>query len=230
MVIQTNNRKILLTATATAKTYAWCNVILIDEDKNTLYGNYQLKWPVGKNTYQIPMPVTPQKVTVKIENKPIFDILISHAQLITLPLPVGNIVADYIEWIVWFCKNASILAYKQYNMPNRSFHINYMHQIIHPEYGVLQTPARIHELTDEIQIAGIDFKRYSFTARLAVTLHEFYHNYRNTDNETEADLAAVSTMRYMGYSAEQIMESFLEFLSNSKENKQRITEIYNYLF
>jgi len=86
------------------------------------------------------------------------------------------------------------------------------------------TPARIHATKDFIQVSKVDFLTMTLPRRVIILLHEYSHNYinDNPENESEADLHALSIYLSHGYPFMEAIYAFTKILHNNEQSIERL--------
>jgi len=195
----------------------------------------------GSATLFVRMPISPQKVIVKIYNDhgmggfEVADIkkreLLKKIDAIDFP---SAHVYEFIRFAEKFCYNLSQLpADKEYYSQYGHFTIRLYDELYNANGGKSNTPSRIGRRTGIIEVNKAMMLSYTFPMRMAILCHEFAHKFLNEDesNETEADLNGLLIYLGLGYPRIEAYEAFLTVFigSPSEANKKRYEVIENFI-
>ncbi len=139
---------------------------------------------------------------------------------------------SYIDFCQRFSYNAGILPSGTYKSDDGRYTIEYMPTI--SEGGKeLSTCARISKDDGHIQVSMKKFDPMSVPMRIVILLHEFSHFYmnENIDDESEADLNALSIYLGLGYPRIEASDAFTESFMGApyEANGQRYQLIRRYI-
>jgi len=236
-VFETKGKPSVLELTCKSNTFAPCSFDVIVYDKQRLKSYYSRQNYLVSQAQKltINLPVTPNKIGVQVEpvnfDLQLFEIKPEIKPLATLSKGLSPEVYGFMKWAKWFCINASILPDKiYYQQPKGKYYINYMPVIVDDQFGEQITPARIHNKTNEIQVAADYFMPLSIPSRMVVMAHEISHNIWKNDEEFVPDQSACEICKMLGYTPEQIWDGFEEFMIDTPLNRERKKLIYNTLF
>lgn len=232
--IPTKKRKLVLNFQLNADNRMMVRAVGYDKEKqNTFYFDRSEQIAPGRNTLIFPLPISPNTLYVKFHDM-ITELPVSEADLSVTELKQqinhrDPMVKKFFEFAEWFSVNAGTLRHGPYNCHCGGFWINYMDRIIDDEEGEQFTPARIEREIDEIQIASKKFRGYTIFMRPVILTHEFFHNYDNTSDETQADLRAIDLLMSMGYPTWEIENAFEKVFSDNLENMRRMRIIKEHI-
>jgi len=159
------------------------------------------------------------------------------------PILMKKDTVSFVKFAQQFSENASILSagkYKPsiYRSDDSKFHIDYYNRIFDRETKkFMSTPARIGHTSGIIEVAKIDFLKYTVPMRMIILLHEYAHKYLNpTVNkpiayETGADINALHIYLALGYPPTEAHFAFLNVFkdSNHEANVRRYKIISDFI-
>jgi len=155
---------------------------------------------------------------------------------------------EFVKFIMNFCMECGYMP-AGFSYKDNGFDIRYM-EFIPLNGGVHPTPARIHKTDDFIEVSKMHFNKMPVPRRFAILLHEYSHNFKNSnpDSEEEADLWAARIYRQCGFPRMEFLYAFskmfvkyepgeLEKLMENEAfrqayeaNAERLNKVYNYLY
>lgn len=204
-------------------------------DPNTKFFDRYIEPNFGNtNSIDITMPLSPNKLEILFVNQTnnddnAFSLQGIEADYLT---PIGvDLTRNHYNTVLWFqkfCRDASFLPDGIYRELGGNLWINYMTQIT--ENGqILDTPARVHHDTGEIQINSTKFRTYTIPQRFVILCHEdSHHRWDNTD-ETFCDMEALRIALGLGFPKSECIYSFTDILSDTHQNRSRMNQIVNYI-
>lgn len=206
--------------------------------KNTYFTN---RWMVinGKKSLFVRMPVSGLVSIIEIYNEANGNVKNDSSFKVTgitkIPLRRKLDVVDlrdpdvksFIKFATRFCFQAGVMPTGTYRSGDGRFSIVYAPEIISSNSGaVLNTPARTNKDNGQIEWAQSKCVGMTVPMRMAITLHEFSHFYRNQriDDETEADLNALLIYLGLGYPRIEACEAFLDTFIKSSQGPTPLNE------
>ncbi len=151
-----------------------------------------------------------------------FDIV----DMMNLPL------MSFINFCQRFCFNAGVLPSGTYKSDDGKYTIQYFPTLT--EKGrELSTCARISKSDGTIQVSQAKFDPMTVPMRMVILLHEWSHFYKNKniDNESEADINALSIYLGLGYPRIEASDAFTEAFMGApyEANGQRYELIHRFI-
>lgn len=196
--------------------------------------------------FDLKFPLTPKVLEIKIYNNSngnvrdgqdtTFSVTkFEPVKLKTNPLWQSNNDQSFIHFASQFSENASILSSgvrrpSIYRSNDAKFTIDYYDNILDKKTGqIINTPARIGHTTGIIEVSKSDFIEYTVPMRMIILLHEYSHKYKNEEinraieDETSADICALSMYLSLGFSEVEAQRAFLTVFkgANNKMNEKR---------
>jgi hypothetical protein len=211
---------------------------------NTFY--YKRKVKIDKKfPFDLKFPLTPKVLSIAIynesnglrQNDPSFKVTrFEPAPLKTHDLWMSQKDHSFINFAKQFAENASILSSGVrkpaiYRSNDAKFEIDYYDQIRDRKTGKpVNTPARIGHKSGIIEVSKKDFIKYTVPMRMIILLHEYSHKWKNGDigrpieDETAADINALSMYLSMGFSEVEAQKAFLTVFkgANNAANERRM--------
>lgn len=182
--------------------------------------------PGRRHTFYCGMPISPKQLRVQIfdQNDRIFNrqnFLVSQPRLVglkTLQISLDQYTADFLKFAEYMAVNMPYLQTgKNYRLDNR-FEIRLYHDL------ETSTPARIHSTENFIEVSKSDFLKMTIPRRIIILLHEYAHNYlnNNPENESEADINALTIYLARGYPFMEAVYAFTKILYDNDQSVQRL--------
>lgn len=213
---------------------------------NREYGNIKNGKPFyGTKVFRIPLPILPDNLKIVVtDNKTkkslgleIVDISIK--KLNTRKKPLEKDIADYVDFIKEFTKNAHYLENGLYTSKNEKWKISITDQ---PYNFYLNSPiVGATAVTDHhsgiIQVERREFLKLTVSGMMITLLHEFIHYFLDTKDEQLCDIKGLEIYLNEGFSQieaitglESIFQSHLANHNTSPEHlkqmEDRIENIY----
>ncbi len=210
---------------------------------NSVYFDRDIEFFSGHKEFDIPMPVTPDKLKVcalDLDSIGPDNVKINYIKAV--PLLQGPVFfmnkddMEFYNFMEWFAKNSGHLKAKGtvYYSPSRKFEIKLSDRIYNDDGTVSTTPARTFRPGGEIEISKEKFDKMTVYMRVLILLHERMHIRANTQDEEVADRYAVETYVKMGYPKTEALYSFIKVFTpiNKKHEAallQRTDKLNNFL-
>ena len=184
--------------------------------------------PGERHVFYFGMPISPQQLTVQIfdQDNRMYSrpetFQVGQPTLVALktaPVDMTQDDKDFLEFAEWIAVNMPTLKPgKTYYLDDGKYEIQLFDDLD------TSTPARIHSSEDYIQVSKVDFLTMTIPRRIVILLHEYAHNFMNNDkeNESEADLHALSIYLSMGF---PFMESIYAFTKIFHDNQQSVERL-----
>lgn len=197
--------------------------------KNTVYFNrgYGCRLPgiplfSGTRTLRIPMPITPEMLTLSVRNDVGFDnvrLVKADARPIKKKkLELSKEEKDFISFAYDFARDAGTIDTDTYISDYDNFIVRYLPVLKNRDSGkVLSTPARINRRTGIKEVAREKFIKYTVFMRIIILFHEFFHWFWNTRSEQKADRGAIDWALSLGFPETEVMYAFTRVFP--KKNK-----------
>ena len=201
--IPSKNKRFIITVGITAIAPAIIGILLYDP--TTAYSDYFRrkvtfsikKGQRGYREIQIPVPVSPRRLTLEIYNKRTGD---ENGFKVTKfeidKMPKAKIWASperhrFMDFAIDFAQKAGFTKAGFYPSQNHEFLIQYLPAILDQDGVELVTPARIHKQMPRVQLSQKMFRRFTVPVRVAILSHEGCHYFMNTRSEKNADLCGL---------------------------------------
>jgi len=183
--------------------------------------------PGQRRTFFFGMPISPGKLKVQIfdQDNRMFSrpdgYQIGNPRLVALrtaPINLSKESTDFLHFAEWLAVNLpNLQAGKDYVL-DKKFKIQLFSDL------PTSTPARIHATDDYIQVSKVDLLTMTVPRRIIILLHEYAHNYlnNNPNNESEADLNALTIYLAKGYPFMEAVYAFTKILHDNDQSVQRM--------
>jgi hypothetical protein len=190
---------------------------------NTLY--FRSRFLIsGEDEVVLNCPQSPilLKILVWSENDEPFE---CHANVVPLDVPAPT--DPVIIFIERFARRAGRLRPGLYSADNVPFKIQLMRNIYTDDGNIHSTPARISTERPLIQVSKTKFNEDTIPERIIILLHEYSHNFKNSDqdNELEADQNALETYNNLGYPKMEAVNAFGDIMDDTDNNAQRMLNL-----
>lgn len=237
--INTNNKPCLIKIYLEVKAPQRISIAGYDNDPqhaNTVYfvrskqvnGKECLKQPI-----EIPMPLTPGKLTLEIgQENGAFGSYINIVKIDVADMPTTTVVfpkdvLEYYNFIKTYCEQAGWPSTK---VP--SFYVSKDENYVIWAKENLDgdgTPARVNRRTGVVKVNLEKFLSFTVYMRIFIMLHEFIHYSEQTTDETRCDLGALRIYLGMGYPKSEANYAMTKVFDNSPEALKRVGILHNYL-
>lgn len=227
------------------KTDSQQQIRVIVSDADQIHTEFTNRYSVinGNDYFYVRMPLAPRVAVVKVFNDDEkkghdegFSFIKSGIWQMPLERKMVEVdihkpeVRQFVNLAQRFSYNAGTLATQYYKGGEILFH--YMPFLMNGKVKA-NTPARVGEITGEIEISAEKFIDYTVPMRMAILCHEFAHYYKNTNmySEIEADLQGLLIYLGLGYPRIEAYQAFIEtFIGAQTElNRKRITIIKRFI-
>jgi hypothetical protein len=160
------------------------------------------------------------------------------------PIWLSEADRSFLNFAEKFATNASLYSATQpggipsiYKSDDGRFTIKYYDIIRNKDGTFATTPARIGQVSGDIEVSKRDFLRYTIPGRMAILLHEYAHKYINQrtgakpSDESRADINAMNIYLSMGYSPIEALLVFLDVFdtANTRSNQLRYLNLREYV-
>lgn len=151
----------------------------------------------GQREISIPVPVSPDNLTLDIYNKSTGkDDGFKIEQFKVEPMSSAEVWASperhkFMDFAIKFAQKAGYAQPGFYHSPDHDFLIQYLPTITDPMGQELVTPARIHRQMPRVQLSQKLMKQFTVPVRVAILSHEGCHFFKNTRSEKRADLCGI---------------------------------------
>jgi hypothetical protein len=144
-----------------------------------------------------------------------------------VPLDVPAPTDPVILFIERFARRVGRLRPGVYGGPGVPFKIQLLRNIYTDDGDIHPTPARIAIDQPVIQVSKTKFDDDTIPERIIILLHEFSHNFLNSDqdNELEADQNALDTYNQLGYPKMEDVNAFGDIMADTDSNAQRMLNL-----
>jgi len=220
----------------TIKTNDYQDIIIAGFDtysENTKF--FFREMPVkGTKEYIFNLPLAPNNIDIVIWEKT--EGIISKSSKFKIVSLVKNdfkqkiflvdyLTANFIKFSNDFCLKASNIRPAVYRDKNSMFKIELFAELDTP------TPARIHKLTNVIQVNKKMFDKMTVPSRIMILYHEFAHNYLNEDinDEEAADSNGLILYKAGGFPKIEAVYAFSQIFSEHETHYDRLSKLINEL-
>lgn len=216
-------------------------IIGYDADANILNADYfrrELFIDKGGNKFIFNMPTSPKELEIVIfdpsnkENDDWYKVMsVEKTALKQFPLMCDRITSDFVHFSEWFSQQCGSKPVNNYTDPKRQFLLK-MRDVLPDENGIhVPTPARTHKTKNFIEVHRESYYGMTVPMRHIITLHEYSHNFLNDEqnNETQADLNALSLYMPLRYSYVEAIYAFTRIFGDTDNNVSRLNFIDEYL-
>ncbi len=196
----------------------------------------------GKHYIDVPMPITPNKLSFLLydKNRPDSNEL-KVSNLYAAPLAF-NITSPYntekdIEFYIflfWFCEHFKTLPAGHYYSEHKNFSIDYTNKIFNEDGTESTTPSRVNRVTAEIEVSKGKCKVMTVYMMAMILLHEYFHYRIKSTDEEAVDAKAMVMYKDMGFPSSEALYSFINVFdpktdSHSAALKQRTEKLFAFL-
>jgi len=216
-------------------------VIGYDANPNIINSDYfrrELFLDKGDNQFVFNMPTSPKELEILIfnpkdENDDSFYKVSSivTTDLKQFPLITDKLTKDFVLFSENFSKVCGCKSLNDYTDRKKQFLITMKDRLLDEDGNIVPTPARTHKLLDYIEVHKPSYDAMTVPMRHIINLHEYCHNFLNDerDNETQADLNALSLYMPLRYSYVEAMYAFTNIFGDTDTNVDRLNYIDQYL-
>lgn len=210
--------------------------------KDTVYFNrgYGCRLPgiplfTGTRTLLIPMPLSPQMLTLSVSNDVGFDnvrLVKADAQpLKKKKIKLTDEQKDFISFAYDFARDAGTIDTDTYVSDYENFIVRYLPVLKNRDTGKnLSTPARVNRRTGIKEVAREKFIKYTVFMRIIILFHEFFHWFWDTRSERAADRGAIDWALSLGFPETEVMYAFTKvFPSGNKALTKREKDNIDYI-
>ena len=201
----------------------------------------------GTRLIYFSLPVTPKELNIccydiNEKNNLGFEINVEKERLTTYNVWIDSETKDFLKLAVYF---AQVCGFEQASTKGRifqtedeKFKIKYYPVIVDVKTNrAMNTPARIGHSTGNIDVAKIQFDKYTVAMRMIIELHEFCHVYKNPrigleiSNEIGADLNALYIYLGLGFSKVDAIYVYANIFLKAQTpgNMKRMNKILDYI-
>lgn len=249
LIIGTKKQEMTVAITITSFTDAKICIEAYDYDNPKTYFLTRFKDYKGVCTFKIMLPISPEKLCVKIYNQANGDMpknqdtsfrvdKVKREKLQTRlqAVPWGKYdLKDFVNFVYRFAYNLNYLPVNQtYVSDKGKFAIELLPTIIDEKSGrELNTPARINKATGKIQASARAFSTFTVPQIIAIMCHEISHFWinENPDDESEADLNGLTIYLALGFPRVEAYDAFLDTFEGAPTdaNKKRFEIIDKFI-
>lgn len=245
MVVETNKNQVKVGIIIESSNEGEIFVAGFDSNKTaTFYIKEKRKLRKGKNIHYFSLPLSPQKLSIEIQNLSKNSIQIVKIFVNNLPIPNQIIINDgnermsdfqqYLKDIFEFSEKASYLKEGVYSFEsenNEYMHLQYIDYITNKDGQILKNPARTFIDSGNMQIARKYFLNMTVAMRVFVLLHERTHYIYdfeggNLNDESFADNFAKKIYEALNFPDSEYKNLIGTALVKSWENMERVKKLY----
>jgi len=206
---------------------------------NTVYFKREVNNFKGQKTFEIPMPITPDKLSLLIYDKNkanskevnVSGIKMSHLDFKLTPKFDTDLDKEFYVFMFWFCENFKYLPLGMYYSENKNYSIDYSNYIFEMDGAVSTTPSRINRSTCEIEVSRDKCKHMTVYMLAMILLHEYFHYRLSTPNEQIVDNNAMVMYKNMGFPSTEALYSFIKgFEPKTNEHADALIQRTDNLF
>lgn len=198
--------------------------------ESTVYFARTLNVKQRNQIVQIPMPVSPKKLTLVIEqsngaygsNFNLYDFVVSDLPEKVTAFPPKTI--EFYNFLKSFSKKAGYIKPGFYVSKDEN------HMIwAKPHLDDDGTPARVNRRTGVVKFNISKMKDYTVFMRIFIGLHEFFHYALQTTDEVKADMGALKVYLSMGYPKSEANYAMTKIFDDSPSAIKRVEVLDNFI-
>lgn len=198
--------------------------------ENTVYFARTLNVKQKNQQVQIPMPVSPEKLTLVIEQQDgaygshinVYDFQVTDMPERTTAFPPKTM--EFYNFLKTFAKKAGYIKPGFYVSKDENYMI-----WAKPHLDNDGTPARVNRRTGVVKFNISKMKDYTVFMRIFIGLHEFFHYALQTTDEIKADMGALKVYLGMGYPKTEANYSMTKIFDNSPSAIERVKVLHNFI-
>ncbi len=182
----------------------------------TVYFKREIQNFVGKQDFEIPMPITPDRLSLLFYDKNkanSSEVVVSGIKVAPLDFGLTSkydtaLDKEFYRFMFWFCEHMDYMPDGMYYSENSNYSIDLQKYIFEMDGSVSTTPSRINRETCEIEISRDKCKNMTVYMMVMILLHEYFHFRLKTTNEQEVDNKAMVVYKDMGFPSTEALYSF----------------------
>lgn len=197
---------------------------------------------IGNHNIVIPMPITPNKLSLSIYDKnrkssneiEVSKIYASKLDFSLMKPYDTDKDKEYYVFMFWFCEHFKSLKEGVYKSEFGNFTIHYEKKLYELDGTVSTTPCRINRRTAEIDVSMDVCKDMTVYMMVMILLHEYFHWRLQSTDEQLVDSFAVRQYKAMGFPSSEALYSFTNVFEPESDKhaealKQRTESLFSFL-
>ena len=177
----------------------------------------------------IAMPITPQKMHVKVFKKGAVSLTTKLLPLPTKAVGISAACAGFITHASELAEHASYLGDGVYANERGDFPVEFVPKLYSMEGEPIGGPAKVNRASGYITINAPLFRTYSVPVRMFILLHEWMHHEQNSGDETKVDLHALQVYLGLGFPKLEVMNATAGIFQDRPALLKRVEILYEYL-